>query len=287
MGGMLRRGADGSKGKTTWTGKTETKDYASVVTWALAYVQSLPPPTPPPSPGLGGEVKSGEEPEEEKEPEEEMELLLGGYSYGSLIASRAPEIGNLLDNTTNETPFSQAIKLAKLSGSRWFDAHSSERTSYSGVFNRAQVLAALEAEQNRKIQCEMESRKGSRKWKVVTRYLLVSPLLPPVSSFMMGFGAGAFWGAAKSIVGLGHHYSKQEGEGDVCGMDGKHVRVLAVYGDGDVFTGVRKYRKWEEKMVEVRGRGMFKGVEVQGAGHFWREESAMDGLLAAIRDWVR
>ena len=220
----------------------------------------------------GKEVVVVEKSEEEVE---EMELLIGGYSYGSLIASLTPPIPDilkLLEEPPPSTPaFAKALLTAKESARRWLDTHSSTRTSYSGTFNRAAVHAALQQEENRKLECEQARHGIDKKWKVTTRYLLVSPLLPPISSFMMGFAGMKAWSLGRGSV--------DEGEK---GIEATDARVLAVYGDGDTFTGIRKYRKWREKMENERWRG----VEVGGAGHFWREEGVMRVLVGQMEEWV-
>jgi alpha/beta superfamily hydrolase len=282
------RGAHG-KGRTSWTGKLEVKDFVSVVVWCLAYVQLLPPPVilaPASSPRLSapasplrgfpeGKEVVVEKAEEQGE-EEEMELLIGGYSYGSLIASLTPpvlDILKLLEAPPPCTPaFAKALLTAKESARKWLDTHSNTRTSYSGTFNRAAVHAAIQREENRKLECEQVHHGIDKKWKVTARYLLVSPLLPPISSLMMGFPGVKAWSLGRGSV--------DEGEKGIEAVD---ARVLAVYGDGDTFTGVRKYRKWREKMEGER----WKGVEVGGAGHFWREEGVMGVLVGEVEEWVR
>lgn len=252
-------------------------------------MQSLPPPVTPvsassprltvPSPLRAfpeGKEEVVVEKSEEEEEVEEMELLIGGYSYGSLIASLTPPIPDilkLLEEPPPSTPaFAKALLTAKESARRWLDTHSSTRTSYSGTFNRAAVLAALQQEENRKLECEQVRHGIDKKWKVTARYLLVSPLLPPISSFMMGFAGMKAWSLGRGSV--------DEGEK---GIEAMGARVLAVYGDGDTFTGIRKYRKWREKMEDERWRG----VEVGGAGHFWREEGVMGVLVSQMEEWVR
>jgi len=281
------RGAHG-KGRTSWTGKLEVKDFVSVVVWCSAYVRSLPPPVIPirtSSPRLTVPASplrappEGKEVVAEKSEEgevEKMELLIGGYSYGSLIASLTPpvpDILKLLEAPPPSTPaFAKALLTAKESARRWLDTHSSTRTSYSGTFNRAAVHAALQQEENRKLECEQVHHGVDKKWKVTARYLLVSPLLPPISSFMMGFAGMKAWGLGRGSV-----------DEEERGIEAAGARVLAVYGDGDTFTGIRKYRKWREKMEGERWRG----VEVGGAGHFWREEGVMEVLVGQVEEWVR
>lgn len=267
------RGAVGVVGKTSWTGRAEVADYTSVVAWALAYVQSLP--------GGTGEVA----------------LLLAGYSYGSLVASRLPatETGIVPLLGGEGSDFAVAVRAARESARRWWDSHGGGRTSYSGsTKGRAEVLTAVE--EGTPSSPSSETQAGER-CRVVSRYLLISPLLPPVSSFLLGFGSGSWAGWAKGLVGMGHHHHHRhqrhggqaavDGAGDGSGgfgIEESGVPVLVVYGDGDTFTGVKKYRRWRERMMGASTS--WSGVEVEGAGHFWHEEGVMEELEGAVRTWV-
>ena len=103
---------------------------------------------------------------------------------------------------------------------------------------------------------------------VKTAYLLVSPPLPPVSHFLTGFSS---FFAHRDGIGVGGAAGRSEG--------------LVVYGDSDGFTSARKYRKWAAE-VEGKGGSGFKFHEVDGAGHFYRERGALEGLLDAVGLWA-
>lgn len=268
----------------------------SIAAWVLAYTQSLPPPS---SSAASSPVEKA--PGEGVMEEETIALLLAGYSYGSLIASQLPStekyILSLLTSPGHErTAFTTALDAARRSARRWWDTHSSTRTSYSGSsVNRAEVLKAALESGNSASPTTTDNRHSwedsERKWKVTSSYLLISPLLPPVSSCLTGFGSGS-WGpsAASWAKGLlGHHdkHGTMDGavDGSEClGIEEEGVEVLAVYGDGDTFTAVKKYRKWREKMM-VSGR--WRGVEVKGAGHFWHEEGVVEELERAVKRWIK
>lgn len=104
---------------------------------------------------------------------------------------------------------------------------------------------------------------------VRTAYLLVSPPLPPVSHFLTGFSS------------LFAHKNLSNG---VVETDGRS-EGLVVYGDSDGFTAARKYRRWAAE-VEGKGGSGFKFHEVAGAGHFYREKGALEGLLQAVGMWA-
>lgn len=60
-------------------------------------------------------------------------------------------------------------------------------------------------------------------------------------------------------------------------------RALAVWGDDDCFTAVRKYRRWDDRMSPCGDK--WTGVEVEGAGHFWGEDN-IGTLKAAVKAWL-
>ena len=100
------------------------------------------------------------------------------------------------------------------------------------------------------------------------RYLLISPLTPPVSTC--------------AAMGLGHKFwaRGKEGSGEVIG---KH-KALAIFGDQDVFSSAKKTRDWAERLRE-ESRERFSAVEIAGAGHFWHEHGVEGELRAALRAW--
>ncbi|KAK5126738.1 hypothetical protein LTR85_009672 [Meristemomyces frigidus] len=89
------RGASGSQGSTTWTGRAETEDYVSVTGFMIYYLHHLNMSrrndTLATIPSAGGRVldQDSEVPFQALS-EEPIRLLLGGYSYGSLVLARLP-----------------------------------------------------------------------------------------------------------------------------------------------------------------------------------------------------
>ncbi|KAK3690303.1 hypothetical protein B0T22DRAFT_191411 [Podospora appendiculata] len=106
------RGAHGSAGRTSWTAKAEREDYMSVVGFVFHYVHYLdpfrpsllahiktnneghmsPPASPSPLSRTLSDVSSPSLPPAKEVPI----LLLGGYSYGSMITCQLPAIGTIL-----------------------------------------------------------------------------------------------------------------------------------------------------------------------------------------------
>lgn len=102
-------------------------------------------------------------------------------------------------------------------------------------------------------------------------YLLISPLLPPLSSFL----------SYTSMISL---LLLKDPEPDVL-LDSP---TLVVYGSKDGFTSAKKMSGWCKKMSShARVSGSFTWHEQADAGHFWKEKGAADGLVGAIETWVQ
>ncbi|KAA8910632.1 Alpha/Beta hydrolase protein [Sphaerosporella brunnea] len=232
------RGVGHSRGHTSWTGSAERKDYAAVAAWALAFLVSL----------------AGSSGEGEQQQQEEAHLLAAGYSYGALIAAASSVHAQYLLETLRSPPtpaYATALAAGIKSARCWGDVHSvaAARTSYSGV-RSPQLPPPPPAE---------AQLQELRRWEEVAvrlSYLLVSPPLPPVSSLLLLGGGGRSVLDPVSAAEAGAGAAK---------------KVFVAWGDDDVFTGVRKYRRWAEKMRSCEF--VFEGVEVAGATHFWGEKA--------------
>lgn len=106
--------------------------------------------------------------------------------------------------------------------------------------------------------------------KVDVAYLLVSPLLPPISAFTtLPFGTNAL--KAHPEDGLQQLSSYPS---------------LAIFGSDDMFTSGKKLRNWAQEIAN-RPASQFQFVEVDEAGHFWRTAAAQKSLRIGIREWIR
>ncbi|KAI5858412.1 Alpha/Beta hydrolase protein [Tricharina praecox] len=255
------RGCGHSKGRTSWTGKAETGDYAAVAAWTLDFAAELRNGAP-----------------------DGVELVLAGYSYGALVAAQCPGCDELVQAATSppNEAFRKALTAGKRSARGWYRSHSEVgRTSYSGVRSppllppqRSSISESdLRPPLSALVAAPLEPQVDLAALQIVTRYLLISPPLPPISSCLLpSFG---FAPAVESVADP-PTAAKRKGKG---------TKILVAWGDDDVFTGVKKYRRWGEKMLVALGEG-FESVEVEGAGHFWGEgrlevvERKMEGWLA-------
>ena len=108
------------------------------------------------------------------------------------------------------------------------------------------------------------------------RYLLVSPLLPPVSSL------ATFFSHSHTISIKGPASPLASGD-----IDYKLVShpTLAIYGEKDFFVSQHKLRTWAEA-ISKRPSSMFSFHAIADAGHFWHERSSEVAMRQFVRDWL-
>jgi hypothetical protein len=87
------------------------------------------------------------------------------------------------------------------------------------------------------------------------------------------FHSSTFTSGLKSLV-----------EGKVEEEEGEGRRIMSVWGDGDQFTGVEKYRNWS-KSFEGAGKA-WRAVEVSGADHFWGGEGKREEMIGEVLRWL-
>lgn len=99
--------------KTSWLGKPELQDYVSFVGLIVEYMRCLHADqherassrdSAAPRTSLDASRTPGEEHSGHENEDESMYLILGGYSYGSLVASRLPPLPVLLSPFYSSTP---------------------------------------------------------------------------------------------------------------------------------------------------------------------------------------
>ena len=250
-------------------------------------------------------------------------LILGGYSYGSLIASHLPSIDAILDNFTNIAKDSVEAEIRLRAQSLSIQWNKGEHESRKGGLRanhklgestcisfggeeiepgsrrtsresrRSHDVIRRSVDRSRKLilrtQCtEVEtSREVHVDFKKIAApqicYLLISPLLPPISLFLTMFS---------KLSGPSHF------KADACSSQGKRKAssaigeqlvdhpTLAIYGDSDFLTSRKSLRKWAEGLSE-RPNSMFRFVEIGGAGHFWQEQGVDAKMRASLREWLQ
>lgn len=312
----IYRGAHGSKGHTSWSGRPELDDYISFAAFFMHYISYLRPfpasntvfepdqtPTSP---------QACEQTEITNNQEGSPVVVLGGYSYGSLILKHLPPVPSILQpfsaplsGSAADEILLRAHKLADQSNLEWINlAKDHDRRKRRGTENKLSVTMGGEEtspekrRSSREIRRSMDGRRSldiGNKFRSLSnrhqqdespqtppentsirpaitvpevRYLMISPLMPPISGL-----------AAPALV---HKFWRSQ---DIATQDvfAKHD-CLAIFGDQDIFSSVKKARDWSERLQKKSGT-QFGSVEVKGAGHFWHEQGVERELRAALMKW--
>lgn len=262
-------------------------------------------------------------------------LILGGYSYGSLITSCLPPcelVSRLFDVTGEDTAEaeikSRAQKTARDVGAyfemlrngsigrgrsslRVSDAvsptkrriamggYDSEATSRR--ISRESSRRSLDGERVRRsldrARHKIRSRVASDQYPTAPStppsrqggflemrqpaiaYLLISPLLGPISMFTTMFSKPIF---EKRDPQTGRIVAKDKGNRD---QKFSEQPTCFIYGNKDVFTSDRKLKKWADDLHH-RASATFCSYAVAEAGHFWSEAEASQRLQSTLKDWL-
>ena len=336
------RGAGDSSGKTTWSGKAEREDHASFAGFVSYYLESLLPAEhmnhletiPSVSDHVGNYAGSPTS----RASHGYVELLLGGYSYGSLILARLPPVPAIiqrLETAEMGTAGAEIILRARTLAKQTRQAHeelqspssprgrqlrpddaatsptkqrigaspitiggeetdpSSRRRSRDSRRSMDLVRKSVEMPQRIKAQIRRSSTprvvSGSEKEnatpispssesgpKVITRYLVISPVILPFTHTLCPPGP------LTSVPGWRGHQSTNTNAGALFLGN----PTLAIFGSTDVFTSSRRLKAWAEKMSK-NSKFAFDWNEVDGAGHFWREGNAMQALQEKVAAWTK
>ncbi|KAK6349295.1 hypothetical protein TWF730_010045 [Orbilia blumenaviensis] len=290
-------GAGNSKGKTSWTGDREREEYATVTAFLVKYVECIDPhafmvatTTATPT-AAASETIAATPPTPSILAKQPIKVLLAGYSYGSLIASRTPSASHVLKtvdkdilayatrtayewaSTEKRRSFAMA-RGAALGRSVWAnndDDDDNNNGEEEGGETSRNVESGTKVDEKVNYNVQLETE---------TSWLLVSPLLPPVSMFL-NLPNPMSWFPTKTK-------KEEEKEAEESTEDDTEDErdVFAVYGTDDMFTGIGKYRNWTKGKVERSG-GKFRGVEIDEAGHFWmQEEDWMVKLRDTVAGWI-
>ncbi|KAF1841738.1 uncharacterized protein K460DRAFT_379753 [Cucurbitaria berberidis CBS 394.84] len=319
VGSFNFRGAHGSKGRTSWSGKPELEDYSSFAAFFLHYMCYLQPSpisdipfTPEQSPvsllshssGDSTRTRSGEPPV----------VILGGYSYGSLILKHLPPLPTILHpfscpitGSAADEILLRAHKLAGQSSLEWKNfarEQAREKRRKPGHEPKLSVTMGGEetsAYQRRSSREIRRSFDGSRSLDLKTRIRSLSHRRlaeeGPVSPLEETKNVDVTVAEVRYLLispltspistlaapALGHKFWSRPSEG-YQEVVGKHA-ALAIYGDQDIFASAKKIHDWAEHL-KAGPESQFIGVEVEGAGHFWIEAGVERTLRATLRDWV-
>jgi alpha/beta superfamily hydrolase len=240
-------------------------------------------------------------------PNDSVLIVLGGYSYGSLIASHLPDPCDILKtfSTPEEGSAAAEIKnraaslagqmneqLRVLGAARLYRGKSEhkhgqtlavggEETSPDKRRRSTEIRRSADVKRSLDLPRTLSQfRRKSHEIKpactpptpvvdtilprIESAYLLVSPLLSPISS----------------LTAL----SLKQDSAENCERFSS-APSLAVFGDNDFFTSVKKLRKWSQAVSSKPG-SKFRYVEIPGAGHFWHDHNAQKSLRVAVKEWL-
>lgn len=118
----------------------------------------------------------------------------------------------------------------------------------------------------------------ARMEKINISYLLITPILPPISFFT---ATSLFTPTSRLTTTINGKYLQSS---DLRDKVLEH-ETLAIFGNKDGFTSSKKLISWCEELTKKEG-SRFNSVMVRGAGHFWHEEGSKSQMKKAIREWV-
>jgi hypothetical protein len=254
-----------------------------------------------------------------------IQMLLGGYSFGSLILARVPPIASIVHTfesaehgTAGAEIFLRARTLARQTQRTLQEPHvpstprsrkhkaSNSHSASSPITvggeetdpserrrskdSRRSASVSVVREMPHRIKTHIRRHSGSNQHQqntsgdsqyssssphtapqVEVRYLLVSPVLIPLSTVLLP--PGLTFNKAHST------------DGDAGVLSLKHPTFLA-FGDSDHFTSARKLRQWAERLAGD-SMGRLKWIQITSAGHFWREDGASAQLAHELISWLR
>ncbi|KAF2025616.1 hypothetical protein EK21DRAFT_75961 [Setomelanomma holmii] len=313
------RGAHGSKGRTSWSGRPELDDYTSFAGFFMHYMSYLRPHpnpdtcfTPEQSPIKPRDVQA--ETSKSGRNEEIPIVILGGYSYGSLILKNLPPVLTLIQpfsapvtGSASDEIIMRAHKLADQSNLAWINlARNREREARPKAKghepNSSFTMGGEETKPekrrtSRDIRRSMEGglgieigsrlrslshrgRKDSSPAVSLERKKIAPLTLPEVQYLLVSPLSPPI--STLAAPALGHKFWSR-GKEPFHNAIGKHA-TFAIYGGHDIFTSAKRTRGWSEQMRATPG-SQFSSLEIAEAGHFWVGNGVEGKLRAALREW--
>ena len=315
---LRNRGVYGGNGHTSWTGKPEIQDYISFAGFFAYYVdlirQDTPPKPPTPSSSMLHPESNSQAPSASSQDiKQNVKLILGGYSYGSIIVTRLPPFREILSRFKNPKASSAAAEILqrartisdwtkqKIEASRQANVRrqTPSRRHSPSITIGGEEMPSEQRHSSREGGLRNVDPEGLRKSLDVTKRLKgqkshshdggqITPSteisaddinLPLVElHYLLVSPVLGILGSALSAFGA---HSEDENVKTTLAKG----PTLVVYGDHDMFTTLRKIRSWTHELQSRPGR--FHAVEVLDAGHFWREPGVAEKLRDAIGIWIQ
>lgn len=239
-------------------------------------------------------------------------VILGGYSYGSLILKHLPPVPSILQRF--QTPLSgsaadegllRAHKLADQSNLEWINHAQDAEREHRRRYHEHKTSLTIGGEET-----NPDKRRSSREVKRsldVPRSLDLGHRLRSLSHRRRRYGdsTDSFDHTKVNIAipeiryllvspltapistlaapALGSKLWSRSTDTSSSGI-GNFVS-LAIYGDQDIFASAKKIRDWSDNLRAQHGPA-FSSVEIAGAGHFWVEQGVEAQLRAALKGWA-
>lgn len=327
---LMQRGAVGSPGKTTWTGRAELADYVSIEAFMICYLACLRKPqnfdsisprheAGPPAVDAEGVKKSPTDPAQHAN-SSCGRVICAGYSYGSIMARRAPTGDALADSllkatagSVEEEVFLRAAHLANLhheksaleqrgradsspgavamggqenaqGASRVSREHSHHSFKLENIRDRIEIFR--NRSKSGRVEGSQIQNETTRELKILERLsdLETSYLLisPPLSFGVSLITAFAGWAFESKVGSFRHLATSTKGDPEDRLV---HHQSFAVWGERDVLQSSHHLRKWANDL-EARKDSAFTWREIPRAGHFWREEGVIPELKQAVTEWL-
>lgn len=144
------------------------------------------------------------------------------------------------------------------------------------------------------------------------RYLLISPVLIPLSTTLVPPGIPFISATATATAGGGGTSLETEEKSTAAGVFSLQYPTLIAFGSSDTFTSSKKLCQWAERLAKDSAAvaaatttaattatnttttattphpvgAKVEWTQIDGAGHFWREGGVMRELQGNIREWV-
>ncbi|KAF3480903.1 uncharacterized protein GIQ15_06250 [Arthroderma uncinatum] len=255
VGTFNLRGAGGSQGRTSWTGRPELGDFVSFYAFLVYYILGLDPISKPSSDTATGSGSARGEPSR-------AEIIVSGYSYGSMLATYLPSLESIQIAFEEHKEAKAPVKILQ-------EAHN-----MSSKWNRG-IGSQDDANQPCYPAHSIETTESND---INISYLLVSPILPPISLFT----------ATALLTSTSKLTTTIQGkllQGSDLHTKASEHRTLALYGDRDGFTSSKRSNDLCEELKKLE-HSRFGSVLVEGAGHFWHEDEAEVQMRNAIRNWI-
>ncbi|RMY77415.1 hypothetical protein D0863_01302 [Hortaea werneckii] len=314
------RGATGSAGHTSWTGRPETDDYTSVAGFLMGYFQDI--------------RRHGSEEIMGSDHPPPLHVIFGGYSYGSLVLARLPPpeaiIHRLREATTGTAAYEITIRARTLAERTWKAAQEAAENSVRGrghgsgrstapAISSPLTMGGEETDSSER----RRSRESKRALSIVRKGAQLPhrikahrrehsgkrsdlPHEPHISEDDMpreGQDQAADQAMSPSYLlispvllplttmlcppGPSNPFTsmtKHSGSGNG-GYSFSSHNSLALFGTADIFTSSKRLQAWAEKQKSSNPR--FEWEQIEDAGHFWHEEGAMEALEERIASWVK